>query len=143
METLTSIDALRRAVIAEARTWLGTPFHDCAGVKGAGVDCAYLLIRVYAAVGIIENFDPPPYPPQWFMHRDEPRFLNTLAKYAHRVDVPEMGDVVMFKFGRHASHGGILIGPNAIIHAYAPIGRVTFGSLSLPRGVVDSYWSVF
>ena len=40
-------DAQRAAVVAEARSWIGTPYHHAADVKGHGVDCAMLLIRVY------------------------------------------------------------------------------------------------
>jgi cell wall-associated NlpC family hydrolase len=29
----------REAVIAEARTWLGTPWHHQASLKGVGCDC--------------------------------------------------------------------------------------------------------
>lgn len=34
-----SFDLQRAAVVAEARSWIGTPYHNCADVKGAGVDC--------------------------------------------------------------------------------------------------------
>lgn len=134
---------MRSAVVAEALSWVGTPFHDCAGVKGAGCDCAHLIMRTYQALELIPHFDVGPYSPQWFLHRDEPRFLNKLAEYAHRVAAPLPGDVVMFNFGRHAAHGGILVAENKIVHAYRPQGSVTTGSLNLPRGEVHSFWSVF
>lgn len=142
-QKLTSSDVTRADVVREALTWVGTPFHDCAGVKGAGCDCAHLILRTYQALGLVPQFDPAPYSPQWFQHRDEPRFLHKLSDYAHRVEAPLPGDVVMFKFGRHAAHGGILIAENKIVHAYKPFGGVTTGSLDLPRGELHSYWSVF
>jgi cell wall-associated NlpC family hydrolase len=33
-------NSIRAAVVAEARSWLGTPFHHQGRVKAAGVDCA-------------------------------------------------------------------------------------------------------
>ena len=52
--------AERVAVVAAARSWLGTPYHHAADVKGrkGGVDCAMLLVRVYCDLGLVEPFDP-------------------------------------------------------------------------------------
>lgn len=33
--------------VAEALTWLGTPYHQQGRVKGVGVDCGTLLCEVY------------------------------------------------------------------------------------------------
>lgn len=133
---------IRAAIVAEALTWMGTPFHDRAGVKAAGVDCLHFIVRVYAAVGVIQDFDPPVYSAQWFQHRDEPLFLDGLAMYAHRVEIAEPGDIAMFNFGRHAAHGAIVIDHYTMIHAYKPAGEV----LREPRAAHDhrlhSYWSV-
>lgn len=133
----------RAAVVAEALTWLGTPFHDCARVKGAGTDCLNLLIGVFSGVGMIEPFDPPPYSPQWFEHKDEPRFLLGLEAHARRVEVGQPGDIAMYRYGRHAAHSAIIIDERTIIHAFKAVGRVTKGSYldMLPR--LDSLWSVF
>ncbi len=133
----------REDVAAEALSWLGTPFHDCAGLKGVGTDCVHFLIGVYSAVGLIEAFDPAPYAPQWFQHRDEPRFLAGIAERAHRVDELGIGDVAMFNFGRHAAHGAISLGGDTIIHAYKPLGRVTKDSLAAHTHRVHSYWGLF
>ena len=44
---------LRAAVCSEARRWIGTPWHHRQRALGAGVDCAHLLIAVYAACGLL------------------------------------------------------------------------------------------
>lgn len=62
-------DTMRRAVVAEALTWLRTPYHHAARIKGVGVDCAQFLIAVYAATGLIDDFTPDRYPPDWHLHR--------------------------------------------------------------------------
>lgn len=109
---------MRDQIIAEARTWLKTPWHHQGRIKGVGVDCAYFLIEVYSAVGLINIFDLGEYPPDWHMHRDEPRFLNYLKEYTDPVEDPLPGDIAMFNFGRTAAHGSIVIEWPVIIHAY-------------------------
>jgi cell wall-associated NlpC family hydrolase len=114
------------AIVAEARTWLRTPWHHKAMVKGVGVDCAMFLIAVFSAVGLVPYFTPEDYPADWHLHRDDPRFLRYLLQYADEVESPEVGDVVMFDFGRHAAHGSIVVstGPLVVIHAYRDDGIV-------------------
>ena len=48
----------RQAVVAEALTWLGTPYHHRARVKGAGVDCGQLLAAVFEGAGVLRHVDP-------------------------------------------------------------------------------------
>lgn len=121
---------LRGRIVAEARTWIGTKWHHEARVKGAGVDCAQFLIAVYSGVGLIPAFSTDHYPADWHLHRDEPRFLATLVDYCVGVAMPEPGDIIMFRFGRHAAHGAIYAGNNLIFHAWRDEGRVTVSDLS-------------
>lgn len=115
----------RQAVVAEAKTWLKTPYHHSARIKGAGVDCAQILIAVYSACGIIEAFDPGYYPSDWMLHRSEERYLSWIDKYAQVTDTPLPGDIVLYRFGRCISHGGIVIEWPTIIHAHMPDRQVT------------------
>jgi len=46
----------RQLVIKEALTWLSTPFHHEAMIKGAGVDCGMFLAAVYRVAGLIPEF---------------------------------------------------------------------------------------
>jgi len=117
----------RAAIVAEARTWLRTPYHHAARVKGAGVDCAQILVEVYSAVGLIEWFDAGFYPPDWMLHRDEERYLATVTRFAHPVAAPLPGDVAVYRFGRCISHGAIVVEWPTIIHAYAPDRQVSMG----------------
>ncbi len=107
----------RSRVIAEAMEWKGTPYHHRARVKGAGVDCAQILIAVYSAAGLIDAFETGDYPPDWMMHRDEERYLGFIKGYADKVESPLPGDVVLYRVGRCVSHGGIVIDWPTIIHA--------------------------
>jgi NlpC/P60 family putative phage cell wall peptidase len=124
--------ALRGAVVAEARRWIGTPYHHRANILGAGVDCARLLIEVYAAAGVIDWFDPGDYPPDWHLHRSEERYVAVIERFAAEFDpvtTPvQPADVLVWRYGRTFSHGGVVTGqPGAspatgwpwIVHAFA------------------------
>jgi cell wall-associated NlpC family hydrolase len=69
---------LRRAVVAEAASWLRTPYHHMGRVKGGGVDCLMLLAEVYEAAGVIPHVEIPFYPPDWHLHRGVERYLEGL-----------------------------------------------------------------
>lgn len=116
----------RAAVVAAARAWIGTAYHHAADVKGAGVDCAMLLVRVYCDLGLVPPFDPRPYVRDWMLHRDEERYLGFLLDRARIVSAPKPGDVILFRFGRCYAHGGIVSAtvPLTIVHAFAPAGCV-------------------
>jgi len=116
----------RAAVVAEARTWLRTPYHHKARLKGVGVDCAYFLAEVYHAVlPRIPRLDFGHYPPDWHLHRSEEVYLSWLDRYATLTyGTPQPGDVVVFRFGRCFSHGVIVVEWPEVIHAYLRIGCI-------------------
>jgi NlpC/P60 family putative phage cell wall peptidase len=132
-ETLASMDPgrrrddehiKRRAVINEAESWIGTPFHHAARVKGAGIDCLMLLAEVYERAGAAGHIDPPFYVPDWHLHRDAERYMEGLLRYATPIDSPEPGDIALFRFGRTFSHGAIVTEWPRLVHAYWSIGVV-------------------
>ena len=108
----------RAAVVAEVLTWLRTPYHHHARLKGVGVDCLMLLCEVYERAGLVPHIDPGDYAPQWGLHRDEEIYLAGLEAYAHPVQTPGLGDVAAFRFGRTFSHAGIFVEPGLLVHAY-------------------------
>ena len=129
---------VREQIVAEALTWVGTGYVDHAGIKGAGVDCAYLPIRVLQAAGIIPaDFKPPVYSPQQWMVRkagkvlEDTTYLDTLKKFAKReiFDRAEIkpGDLALYQMHTSWTHGAIVLSwPKALLH---PIkGRGVIGS---------------
>ena len=115
----------RQRVVAEARSWLRTPYHHNQRLKGGGVDCANLPAAVYAAAGMIPDILPEDYSPQWHLHRDQERYLGKVMDHAREFDGPPgPGDFVLWKVGRCWAHGAIVIEWPVIIHAVAGQGVI-------------------
>ena len=141
-------ESQREAVLAQARRWIGTPYHHQADVVGAGVDCGMLLVRVFVDAGCVPAFDPRAgagYSNEWFLHRDEERYLSFVQAYAEPVASPLPGDIVVFVHGRTFSHGGIVVAWPLIIHASAPAECVLLENVEQSpfAGKARRYYSVW
>lgn len=112
----------RRAILAEARAWIGTPYQHQASVKGAGCDCLGLVRGVWRALYADEPQAVPPYTPDWAERQGEETLL--LAARAHigeiAVSAAAPGDVLLFRMDARspAKHAAILDEDARIIHAY-------------------------
>lgn len=125
-------DCARAAIVREARTWLRTPWHHMARVKGAGVDCGMLLAEVFERAGVCARVHVDPYPQDWALHRSEERFLTIVEQFAIRDDWTPVrpGDIFLFRYGRCLSHAAIAIDTEGtIIHAYLEARAVVVDSL--------------
>ena len=122
-------------LVQEARTWVGTPYHHQARVKGVGVDCANLIAGIAEACGY-EPVILQPYSTQWHLHNSEEKLLNILESYGCTATTLEEqfgnyeGSIITFKFGHVSSHVGIFTSPNTFVHADVRIGKVTEVSLN-------------
>lgn len=143
-------DTQRAAVVAEALTWINTPYHHHARVKGVGVDCAQLLCAVYEACGVVPHIDPGNYAHDWHLHRGEEVFIGWLENVgAREVQAPERpmpGDVALFRYGRAYSHGGIVVESRVeltVVHAYLMRGVIRSRLDDEPlQGRRARFWSV-
>lgn len=112
----------RVALVAEARSWLGTRYHEGAAIKRHGVDCGQLLVKVFAGAGLIQPFEIPAYTPDFMLHRDQ-EFIVELIERAGGIEcdraVPLPGDVVVWRVGRVYGHGAIVAAWPRVIHASA------------------------
>lgn len=115
----------RARVIEESRRWIGTPYRHCMDTLGQGVDCAMHLVRSWVDAGIVHSFDPRPYPPSWHIHQSEERYLSWVMSAAVEVPTPRPGDIVLWRFGRCLSHGGIVTRPGVVVHAVLDLGVCT------------------
>jgi cell wall-associated NlpC family hydrolase len=110
---------LRAKLVAETLSWIGTPYRQLGATKGVAIDCSMLLVRVVIEAGIVESFDPRPYPPNWFIHREDERYIDWMEAVAKRVEAPQPGDIIVMKVGRAFAHSGIIISDDELVHAFA------------------------
>lgn len=114
------IAAERAAVIAEAITWIGTPYHHMGRIRGAGADCLTFLAESFAGAGVIPPVDLGYYAQHWHHHRSGEAYLAGIIGYcAENEDAPLPADIVLWRFGRTFSHAAIVVAWPKIIHAYA------------------------
>lgn len=123
---------MRAALIAEARTWLGTPWHHQAAVRGAGCDCIGFVRG--AAEPFIGRIDQPmDYAATWPLYRSEERLRDAFAARATEIPFAEAlpGDILLFGAGRGpAHHCGFLSDDNRLLHCYREAGAVVEQDLS-------------
>lgn len=104
-------------------------------LKGVGIDCAQILVEVYSAVGVIEWFSTGRYVRDWMMHQSEERYLALIIPHAEEYDWREepieASDIVVWRFGKTYSHGGIVTKWPRFVHAYAEYGMVEEGDASV------------
>lgn len=132
----------RERVLTAARSWIGTPWRHRSRVKGAGVDCAQLLIAAYSEAGVFDAFEPPEYAADRMLHSSKQVFQEICEQYGRKVAVPRPGDVVLWWFGKCFSHGGIVVDwPGRVIHAYMPYGQVC--ETPSNAGILDGRETVF
>ena len=117
----------RDRVVAEALSWVGTPYRPAPRVKGGagGVDCLTFVVEVFERAGVIPHYEVPFYPQDWHLHREDERYLAGVLDHARAIaGPPDPGDVVLFRFGRCYAHGGIVTAWPMLIHAWNGMGVV-------------------
>ena len=117
----------RAHIVQTAREWLETPFHHQARVKGAGVDCAGLVIGVARELGLVAaEFDVAGYA----RNPDGSSLMANCMAVMHPIarEAMQPGDVIVVRYDKHPQHLGILgdyrHGGLSIIHAASQAGRV-------------------
>lgn len=115
-------------VIAAARGWLGTPYHDQASVRGVGCDCLGLARGVWREVVGSETLPVPPYSRDWGETGSREVLADSAARVMIRIDPATAGTgaVVLFRMraGAVVKHVGILTGPDSFIHSYERLGVI-------------------
>lgn len=114
-------EAERRAnIVSIARSWMLTPYHEHACVRGAGVDCATLIYAVYREAGECPPIEIPAYSPQWHLHQSDELYLKEVVPHAREISGDQLGigDLILYRIGHVFAHGAILSKPFTIIHAF-------------------------
>ena len=126
-------------IVAAARSWLGTPYHHQAAVKGAGCDCLGLVRGVYEELYGRPAEAPPPYSRDWAEASSVETMIEAARRHLVAIDPREAsaGDVAIFRLraGAMAKHAAILSGKTRMIHAMegAPACEVHLNSWWLRR----------
>lgn len=119
-------------IVAEARTWLGTPFHHQARLKGKGCDCLGLIVGVVDTLGLEDANGKKLAAYDEVTYSREPDGAYLTAKLTGLLDeVPaaeaRAGDLALFRIRENPQHLAILTdyeGGLGMIHSFAPSRRV-------------------
>jgi cell wall-associated NlpC family hydrolase len=113
-------------IATAALKWLGTPHVNMAKVRGRGVDCGMLLIASIEDAGLVGQDSIPirPYSNMWHLSHAEEWFKHYVTQYCEEVQTLEVGDFLLYQYGRCVSHGGIYIGNGIICHAVVNQGVI-------------------
>ncbi len=112
----------RSAILAETRTWIGTPYQHQASARGAGCDCLGLVRGVWRAFFGDEPEAAPAYTPDWAEREGRETLLFAARLYLREIptEAARPGDVLLFRMDARSpvKHAAILDEGDRIIHAY-------------------------
>lgn len=108
-----SLKKLEKKLVAEAKTWIGTPYRYGGSEKGRGTDCSGLVLRVYEDVSGIKL----------------PRNSAKQAEFCKDISKNKVrpGDLVFFATGsdkKKVSHVGMMIDAISFVHASGSKGVI-------------------
>jgi len=110
------------AVLAEAQSWLGTPYRHQGSRKGVGCDCLGLVRGVWRALYGREPEAPGPYTPDWAEAGKDDPLLEAAGRHCEQIplEAARPGDLLVFRWRAHhaAKHLGILLDGERFLHAY-------------------------
>lgn len=127
----------RSKIVAVARSWIGTPYHNRAAIKGVGADCLGVLRGVYSELYQIEPEKPPHYNANWSDINREELLLQKAQQYLEPASDIDCGNVLIFRMNpsRAAKHCGIVTTAGLMVHALSghKVEEVHISSRYLPR----------
>jgi NlpC/P60 family putative phage cell wall peptidase len=122
---------MRPHVVTLASTWLGTPYHHQASVKGTGTDCVGLIRGVWRGLYGGDAEAAPAYTRDWAEASGRETLLEAARRHLIEIDPRDAapGDVLVFRYrgSAIAKHAAILATPDTMIHAMegAPVCEVS------------------
>lgn len=115
-------------VVAAARGWVGTPYHDQASLRGVGCDCLGLIRGLWREIVGPERLAVPRYSRDW--GETGAREILAEAARACMIEIApaadEPGAILIFRMraGAIAKHCGVLTAPGTFVHAYERLGVI-------------------
>lgn len=113
-------------VIAEAYTWMGTPWRHQHRAKGVAVDCAGLVIGVARELGLVA----PDFDFTGYGRQADGTLLAVCERFMQRIPRDQMaaGDVLVLAVESDPQHMGVLVpyrhGGLALVHASSAARKV-------------------
>jgi NlpC/P60 family putative phage cell wall peptidase len=118
---MTAPTILQGRIVAEARSWIGTPYRHQASLKGVGCDCLGLLRGVWRGVMGAEPERPPPYSADW-AEAGADTLVGAARRHLVEIDRDEIeaGDVLLFRWRDTlpAKHCAVATSAARMIHAH-------------------------
>jgi NlpC/P60 family putative phage cell wall peptidase len=113
---------LREKIVAETRSWIGTPYRHQASLKGLGCDCLGLVRGVWRAIVGDEPERAPPYAPDWAEATGAEALADAAARHLIAIASADFasGDVLLFRWRANlpAKHAAIVTAPGKMVHAH-------------------------
>jgi cell wall-associated NlpC family hydrolase len=121
----------RQEIVDRAREQLGVKYHKDQFVPGLALDCVGLIRHAY-------NFERDVDTRLYSSVLTSDRLVQNAKMYGfEEVSVPELGDIIVWEFGRNPYHTGIYTGDNHCIHSSAAFEKV------FEHEIVDEWQSRF
>jgi cell wall-associated NlpC family hydrolase len=120
MSTWFSSEERIDALVAEASSWLGTPFRANAAFKGSGVCCHLFVAEVFMATGAVLRQEFPKADPNHSVSQTDSLIEPFMAAMPGFVEVdgpPLPGDILGFRIGGCTHHLAIVLRGEEMIHA--------------------------
>ncbi len=110
------------AIVAEARTWIGTPYRHQASLKAVGCDCLGLVRGVWRAFHEGEPEPVAAYAPDWAEASGQESLAHAARRHLREIPPEQFqpGDVLLFRWRDRfpAKHAAIVSAPDLMIHAH-------------------------
>lgn len=135
----------RDMIVAEAREWVGTPFHWQQSVKRHGCDCKGLLVGVARELGMPEADALASLRMDYRKDFKAAVLLEGLKATLREVGFAEPGDILAMEVGARGTgprHLGILTPGNRLVHCYGegPLKKVIEVPVGRSRRI-HSFWT--
>ncbi len=109
-------------IVAEARSWIGTPYIHQTSIKHVGCDCLGLVRGIWRELIGEEPQPTPAYSSSWAEIGSQEHLRDALREYFDPIDkkLLKPGDLMLFRLRARspAKHLGLFTGSNRFIHAY-------------------------
>src|SRR6266446_4066220 len=83
---MTTEEQTKRAeIVAESKSWCGTPYVLRGRIKGAGCDCGSLLMSIAVNCGLMTDEELEVYSIDCWAHWTDEKYLKRVMQYTERV----------------------------------------------------------